>query len=132
MMPVSNIGTRVPLQIRRGADFSCLLTFTNPDGTPLDLSGSSLEGGIWVNGQNVASFGFLVNNLQSVLGPPPVLITTALMSISGASSLAIPPVPDYTDDDSCAWWGLSLTDSNGKVSSLLYGPLQLFPALVLA
>jgi hypothetical protein len=130
MMPVSNIGTRVPLKIRRGADFLCLLTFTNPDGTPIDLTGSSLAAGIWINGQNVASFGFAVNNLQSVLGPPPALITTASMSLAAAASLAIPPVPDYTDDDSCAWWGLSLTDSTGKVSSLLYGPLQLYPALV--
>jgi hypothetical protein len=121
MMPVSNIGTRVPLQIRRGADFSRLLTFTQGGGAALDLTGATLAAELVMNGQVVASFVITVNT--------PATSGTAQLSLSAAASLAIPPVFDV-DEDSCARWGLELTDSLGKISALLYGPVEIFPPLV--
>jgi hypothetical protein len=118
MMPVSNIGTRVPLQIRRGVDISSLLTFTAA-GAPLDLTGCELAAQISFNGQPIATFTIAVNT-------PPTL-GTALMSLSATESLAIPPFDGCEGD---FWWGLSLTDANGKISSPLYGPVQIYPALV--
>jgi hypothetical protein len=116
---VGNIGTCVPLQIRVGADFSCLLTFTNPDGTPTDLTGSALAAQLWINGLLAGTF--------TVLSTVPTL-GTAELSLPAAVSLALPPVPLFPNEITAPRWVLALRDASGEISSLLYGPVELFPA----
>ncbi len=116
MSVVSNVGAQVDLRLRQGADFGTLLTFTNADGSPVDLTGCALAAQVRKGvgqAQLYASFYLTIET-------PPTL-GLARMSLPAAQSALLPAVPDWLEEGSSYWWDLEMTDATGLISSPLYG-----------
>jgi hypothetical protein len=119
---ITNVGVEVDLKLRQGADFATTLTFTNADGSVVDLTGCMLAAQIRRrprdNAPAVASFALSIAS--------PATLGTASMSMSAATTARIVCGDSIDDDASKYVWDLELTDANGLVSSPLHGKLYLF------
>ena len=124
MTTVSNIGARVDLQIRQGADFISTLTFTTATGTPVDLTGCALAAQI----RSSATAAVLLATFTVTIEAPPTA-GIATLQLPNAQSAAIPTVPNWADESACCWWDLELTDAAGNISSPLYGKVNVMPEI---
>lgn len=116
MSIVSNVGAKLDLRLRQGADFSTTLTFTNSDGSAVDLTGATLAAEIR-KGPGMSEL--LASFVVAICIP--ATLGTALMSLPAAVSALIPAVPDWLDEGASYWWDLELIDSAGEISCPLYG-----------
>ena len=115
-MPVlSSIGGQLNLVIGQATDFGPVtLNFTNPNGTPVDLTGCTLASSLrkTPTGPVLASFVCTVTNAAGG-------VATMFMGHAVTGGLAAGPnVGDY---ESQYQWDLKLTDATGNVSRPLYG-----------
>jgi hypothetical protein len=119
MAMLSNVGQKVDFQIRQGSDFGPVkLTFTNPDGTPVNLTGATLQAQIRKNvsdATQAASFTFnIVNAAQGI----------ASMKLTSFQTAALQPGATIDDPGGRYIWDMELVDSSGSISSPMYGDLQ--------
>ena len=119
---ISNIGAQVNMTLRHGADFQTTLTFTNPDGSPVNLTGCTLAAQI--------------RQLPLAQIPPLAFFTCvvaadptkglATMSLPGIVSETLTVGASLTNPLSQYSWDLTLTDALGRVSCPLYGQVSFY------
>ena len=116
---LGNIGTRLDLLIRQGATFGPFVcTMTNPDGTPVNLTGATIRGQIRKAPADTVVVASLV-----------VTITDAAagkytFSLSDATTAAIAAGADVTKPASVYVWDLELQDAAGSVIPLYWGDVR--------
>ncbi len=118
--PITNVGSRVDLRLRAGADFLTQLTFLNPDGSAVDLTGVQLAAQVRrlpLDPVPVATFTIAVQQ------PPTSGIAT--MTMPGNVSAALTFGNSYVDNVSRYAWDLTLTDATGLVSAPIFGSVCL-------
>lgn len=121
MTAISNVGAQVNLSVRQGADFITQLTFTNPDGSAVDLTGCELVAQIRRNINDVtpaAAFTFAI-------AAPTTGIAVMSMAAAITATLVCGPA-GLSDPLSQYVWDLELVNSSGAISSPLYGNVQVF------
>ena len=120
MQTVSNIGGAVTLQVAQGTTFGPVaLTFTNPDGTPVNLTGAALAMEIRKTPSTpvLASATLIITNAAAGL---------AAMTLPDSVTSALQAGPNLGDPASQYVWDLKLTDASGYVSRPMYGPMQIW------
>jgi hypothetical protein len=125
MTVLSNVGTQTDLLIRQGADFLTTLTFTNPDTTPVNLTGCTLAAQLR---RTPRAASVMATFALSITNPTGGIAT---MGLSAATTAALTCGDNATDSLSSYWWDLKLVDSTGKISSPLNGNVQVFREITL-
>jgi len=120
LFPISNLGARVDLQLRTDSDFKTQITFTNADGTPVNLTGCALAAQLRKLPQDlepVASF------VVAILAPA----TGGLASLAmpAAVTALIPCGQSLMEEASRYAWDLQLIDATGAISAPLYGTVRI-------
>ena len=119
-MKISNIGTRVELELMQGSTFGPVThTLKNPDGTPVDLTGCTPRGQI----RRKASDPDVTAPLVCVVFEP-ATAGVYTFGLSAATTAAIPAGSSANDPNSNYDWDLELLDSQGRVIPLLWGTLK--------
>jgi hypothetical protein len=118
---IGNIGDRLDLRIKQGADFGpVVVTLTNPDNSPMDLTGGSVQG--------------MVKKKPSDATPAATLRTAIVDAAAGkcqfwlthADTLGIKAGAEMTDPQSAYTWDFFFIDSQGRRLPLLYGDALVF------
>lgn len=116
MTTLGDIGEKIDLKIRQGADFGPITeTLVNPDGTPVDLTGCTLRGQIrraGLSAEVVAEITFEIS-----------LATDGLIrwGMTNAVTGGIPAGESMRDPASRYVWDRELVDASGRVIPLSYG-----------
>jgi hypothetical protein len=102
---LGTLGCPLDLQIRQGMDVENTLTLTNPDGTPLDLTGCTLTA-----------------KMRRTPTSTAVVFDTAITDAANGVARLDLTAEQTADLAPPAWsWDLKLTDAAGKVRPLAYG-----------
>lgn len=113
---IGSFGTRADLDIRQGATFGPLtLTFKNPDGSAVNLTGCSLSGQIRktaLSASIVQAFSAAITNAAGGV---------ATLTIDAAATAGIPAGESPAGVDSRYVYDVELVDSQGRVIPVLYG-----------
>lgn len=118
---IGNIGERLNLLIRQGATFGPYrCTMTNPDGSPVDLTGASIVGQI----RKRASDATAVADLQVTMVDRAAGVYE--FGLSDETSAGITAGSDTTRPESLYVWDMELHDSLGRVIPLYYGDVRVF------
>lgn len=114
-------GEELDILIRQGATFGpYVLTLTNPDNSPVNLTGCEVRGQIrkvHTDALATASFNCEVTN------PTSGIFT---MQIPAEVTANIDCSNSETDSESLYVWDIELVDSASKVLPLIYGNVQVF------
>lgn len=120
---VSNIGAVVNLAIAQATDFGPVtLTFTNPDGTPVDLTGVTLAADLALPATPrtpVATF------TLTITSPPTAGIALMSMPDATTATLSAQAYPGDTSQGNYVW-DLKMTSAGGLVSRPLYGQVTVW------
>lgn len=101
-MALSNLGEKLDFRIRQGTTYGPLQGFlTNPDDTPIDLTGATLRGQVGDD----------------------VIAVTIVDAITGEFSFEL-SAADTVLVASLIPWNLEMEDSAGRVLPLIYGFVQ--------
>ena len=118
---IGNTGSRLDLRIRQGGTFEFSILVTNPDGSPVNLTGATLSAQLRRTGlapdPPVATFAIVVTD--AVNG-------AAKLALSSAETAAITCGEAETDKASRYVWDLELLDAAARVVPLLYGNVAIF------
>lgn len=118
---IGSIGDRVEMVIRRGATIGPhRIMFPNPDGTPMDLTGASLEASL----------------RKSITDPAPLMLFVCLVDFpiitdpateSQAQFGATAAVSAFLDlgADGIGVWKIDLHDAAGRIIPVFQGPVLL-------
>lgn len=112
MTPIGNIGQRLDLQLRKGADdLLAEVTLTDSNGDPIDLTAAQLRASVYRNGAKLCD-----------LTCTPTDATAGVFQISmthdqSATLLAATPLGSTVRHD----WGCDATLASGDVLPVLYG-----------
>lgn len=116
---LGNIGERIDLRIRQGADFGPVRgTMTNPDGSPVNLTGCTLRG--------------MVKKKPSDTLPAATFAVTVTDALAGRYEFTLPNTatfnlkagPRIDAPESAYVWDMEMLDSQGRVVPLYYGDVQ--------
>lgn len=112
---LSNIGAQLNLAIAQNADFGPVtLTFTNADGTPVDLTGCNLAADL-----KKTPTGPVVEPFTCTITSPTTGVATLYMS--AATTASLPCGASLTDPASAYVWDLKLTTGAAVISRPLWG-----------
>lgn len=115
MQVLSNYGAQLNLAIAQGTDFGPVtLTFTNPDTTPLNLTGCTLAAAL-----KSQPLGPVVEPFTMTITDPTHGVATLFMPAATTAALTCGPSP--FDVASVYQWDMKLTDASGDVSRPLWG-----------
>ena len=117
---LSNVGQRQDFDIRVGASFGPFaLTFLNPDGTPLDLTGGTLAGHVrkTPGGAKVADISFSV--VDAALGKATMDFTSVASVLTAGASLE--------DAAGRYVYDVEFADSLGRTHEVLWGQIRTKP-----
>lgn len=123
-MPALTLGTlgeEMNLRIRQGATFGPhLFRMTNPDGSPVNLTGCTIRGQIRKTAlAPSAALSFTATITDAAQGRYQLLFTAA-------QTAAIKAGEKETDSDSKYVWDLEFVDSTGAILPLYYGVVTVF------
>lgn len=113
------IGERLDLLIRQGATLGPFLaTMTNPDASPVDLTGATIRGQIRKRAADT-----------TVVASLDVTITSAAagqysFGLTATATAAIVAGADVTKPESVYVWDLELQDAAGRVLPLYWGDVR--------
>lgn len=116
---LGNIGERIDLRIRQGADFGPVrATMTNPDASPVNLTGCTLRG--------------MVKKKPSDAQPAATFVVTVTDALAGQFAFTLPHAATFSlkagaridAPESAYVWDLEMEDSLGRVVPLYYGDVQ--------
>lgn len=121
MATLGNIGERFDLLVRQGGTFGPhSFTLTNPDGSPLNLTGATLRGQIRRKALDpVVAADIVVTMVDPLLGKFDI-------SLSSATTAGIVCGPTIKDPLSAYEWDFEMVDSLGRVIPLYYGEVKVF------
>lgn len=112
---IGNLGSKLNLDIRQGGTFSVGVTLTNPDNTPVDLTGATVRGQIRKTAlDTVVAAAFTV----TITNAPGGAFTFGLTDEITAALVA---GEQPTEDASLYVWDMELEDALGQVLPLYYG-----------
>lgn len=122
MAQVGFRGERLDLLVRQGATLGPhLVTLTNPDNTPVNLTGCTIQGQVRKNaldtGAPVATF--VINYIDLLLGKFSFEIPHTITAL-------IPAGEFQKDDESQYQWDMELLDSQNRIIPLYYGNFENF------
>lgn len=113
---IGTFGTRTDLDIRQGATFGPLtLTFKNPDGSAVNLTGCSLTGQI----RKQALSSTVVQAFTAAITDAAAGVAT--LTIDAVATAAIPAAETPISPDSRYVYDVELIDTQGRVIPVLYG-----------
>lgn len=122
MPKIGSIGERLDIVLRQGSTLGpFIVTLTNPNGTPVDLTGATIEGQVRKNatdaGTPVATFDIVyINRLAGQFS----------FGMSKATTVSI-PAGEYQQDEASQYkWDMELTDSLTRCIPLYYGNFENF------
>lgn len=116
---IGDIGQRLDLLIRQGGTFGPQrITLTNPDTTPVNLTGATVRGQIRKRPADAA----VVAQLE--VESPYDATGTFTIGLSAAVTAGITAGLDVTKPESLYVWDLELQDSLGRVLPLFYGDVR--------
>lgn len=112
---IGNLGSKLNLDIRQGGTFSATVTLTNPDATPVDLTGATVRGQLRKTALDAA-----------VVATFDVTITDAVNGVfeyglTDEDTAGITAGEQPTEDASLYVWDMELEDTLGRVTPLFYG-----------
>lgn len=122
MAQVGFRGERLDLLVRQGATLGPhVVTLTNPDNTPVNLTGCTIQGQVRKNaldtGAPVATF--VINYIDLLLGKFSFEIPHTITAL-------IPAGEFQKDDESQYQWDMELLDSQNRIIPLYYGNFENF------
>ena len=123
-MPVLNVGTvgqELNLLVRQGADFVLDFELTNPDTTPVNLTGIQ---GITSQVRKTPSNPVVVQSFTVVIPTPSNGKFSA--ALTAAQTGAIKANDDPKSSENNYVWDMELHDSLGAVTPLFYGTFKMF------
>lgn len=121
MTTLGDIGEKIDLKIRQGADFGPITeTLVNPDDTPVILTGCILRGQI----RRTALAAEVVADLNFEILDP--LAGVIRWGLTAAQTQDIPAGESLRDKESQYVWDRELQDAAGRVIPLSYGPVLVF------
>ena len=115
-------GAELDLLVRQGATFGPYqITLTNPDLTPVDLTGATFRAQIRksplsVIDQGISAVFTYTNRIGGVFG----------FEFTAQDTASLTAGVDENAADSQYLWDLEMQDSTGRVLPLLYGAVKLF------
>lgn len=116
---IGSIGNRLDLLIRQGATFGPVTdTLSNPDETPVDLTGATIRGQIRKQPADtaiVASFDVVVTDAAG---------GKYTFGLSASTTAAIAAGADVTKPESVYAWDIELQDTLGRVIPLHWGTVR--------
>ncbi len=116
---LGHAGERVDLLIRQGATFDAQVTLTNPDGTPVDLTGATLRAQIRRKALDTALLvAFTITVIDAVGG----IFTFGL---TASQTAALPAAEDPAGIASRAVWDMELQDAAGRVTPVYWGTVTI-------
>ena len=122
---IGNVGARVDLALRQGADFATTLTFTNSDGSTVDLTGCELAAQLRRSPRSPAP----ADAVFTVAINAPATAGIATMSLPAAASAPLVCGNEPSDPASRYFWDLQLTDAGGLISAPLFGAVTVYPEI---
>lgn len=122
MAQVGFRGERLDLLVRQGSTLGPhVVTLTNPDNTPVNLTGCIIQGQVRKNaldtGAPVATF--VINYIDLLLGKFSFEIPHTVTAL-------IPAGEFQKDDESQYQWDMELLDSQNRIIPLYYGNFENF------
>lgn len=118
---IGYIGERLDIIIRQGGTFGPHeVTLSNPDGSPVDLTGCLLRGQIR---HESADTGVLCVIDFTITAPAAGKFT---MGIADETTATLPCGPTVKDSLSVHVWDAELEDTTGRVIPLYYGDAKVF------
>jgi len=118
MPSISNLGSELDLILRRGSTFGPVtLTLTNPDTTPVNLTGLNFSASIKRSRSDSSIL--LPFNLSVISAPA----GTLSMSLSRLSVDSLTPVNKITDTAQYVW-DFIITYTNGSIVCPMYGTVK--------
>jgi hypothetical protein len=113
---IGTIGERLDLLIRQGATLGPFIcTISNPDGSPVNLTGATIRGQIRKQASDTsptATFAVLI--MDAAAG-------RYSFALDAATTAGIPAGRDITKPESLYVWDMELQDSLGRVIPLYWG-----------
>lgn len=120
MASIGNFGANLDLNIKQGSTFSATVTVTNPDSSPVNLTGSSLRAQIRKLALDTAVVAqFVMQIVDAVNG-------VFTMTLSDTDTAAIITGEQLASTASKFVWDLEMVDSAGRVIPLMYGDVKVF------
>lgn len=118
---LGSIGTQLNLLIKQGSTLGPFeVTLTNPDTTPIVLSGCQIRGQIRKKALDpVVVAALTVTSAYDGTG-------TFAFGMPAAETTALPAGELLTDPISHAVWDMELQDSTGRITPLYYGAVTVF------
>lgn len=122
MAQVGFRGERLDLLVRQGATLGpYIVTLSNPDGSPVNLTGCTIQGQVRKNaldaGDPVASFEIVyIDRISGQFS----------FGISHESTAQIPAGEFQKDEESQYQWDMELLDSQSRIIPLYYGNFENF------
>ena len=121
-MKISNIPQRVDFEVVQGSTFGPVThTLKNPDGSALDLTGSTVRGQVRKKPSDTA----IAAAFDCALVPP-ATGGSYTFGLSAASTAALPAGVTLAEPASLYEYDIELVDSLGRVNPMLYGSLKVF------
>jgi len=122
MPQIGSIGERLDIVLRQGSTLGpFIVTLTNPNGTPVDLTGATISGQVRKNatdtGTPIATFDIVYINRAA-----------GQFSFGMAKSITtLIPAGEYQKDDASQYkWDMELVDSLTRCIPLYYGNFENF------
>lgn len=120
-LQLGTIGARVDLLIKQGATFGPhVVTLTNPDGSPTDLTGCSFKGSIKAKARDasvLARFSFTMVSVNP---------GKFSFQLAATDSAVIPAGENLSDSASLKTYDIKMLDASGRVVPLFYGDAKVF------
>lgn len=123
---LGDIGAEVALLVRQGADFGPHeVTLTNPDGSPVNLTGATLSAQMRRRGLSAGAplltFGITVLDAANGLFE---------FGLTAAQTGALVPGETLAAAESRATWALDLLDTLGRSTPIFHGSVSIFREVV--
>lgn len=122
MAKIGSIGERIDIILRQGSTLGpFLVTLTNPDNRPVDLTGAVVQGQVRKNALDVGApvASFEIEFVDRVNGK-------FKFGISRTVTVNI-PAGEYREDPASQYkWDMELIDSQGRCIPLYYGDFENF------
>lgn len=122
MAQIGSIGERLDIILRQGSTLGpFLVTLTNPNGTPIDLTGCTIQGQVRKNaldtGNPIASFDIVyIDRINGKFS----------FGIARTVTVAIPAGEYQKDEQSQYRWDMELIDTLSRCIPLYYGNFENF------
>lgn len=122
MAQIGSIGERLDIILRQGSTLGpFIVTLTNPNGTPVDLTGATISGQVRKNatdtGSPIATFDIVYINR----------VAGQFSFGMAKSATTLIPAGEYQKDDASQYkWDMELVDSLTRCIPLYYGNFENF------